>query len=541
MRLPLTDHLTDGPPASRLGPGLLWVLDAAGAVVFALGLAGAVTHLVASEEAGGPWPWIVALAAGGLLRALTIFAATGAGARRARMWKRHLREKAVRAALRAPAGQAAPIGERASTVVDEVEALDGWFSRFEPLSLAARISPILVLAAIAFASPISALILVGALIPFALIMALAGMMAADAARAQFEALGRLSGLFVDRVRALPVVLAFQAEAGEAAKVEGAARGVARRTLTVLRFAFLSSAGLEFFAALSVALVAVYAGFNLLGLLPIPVPEQLDLGRALFVLALAPEVYLPLRRLAGAYHDKQAGQAAAERLAALLDGPSVPPAGGRDVSPSPAIAFEAAQLTYPGGATIGPISFAAPGGKITVLMGASGSGKTSLLSALLGAAPLSAGEVRVDGRRLSSEGSFAGSVAWAGQAPALAPGSVADNIALGRPGASAQAVEMIAAKVGLGPAMAQRGEGLHTQLDERGSGLSGGERRRIGLARAWLKPAPILCLDEPTADLDAQAEAEMIDLLSAMAVGRTVLIATHSEKVAAMADHVVRLP
>lgn len=540
MRFPLSDLLAAGPRSSRLGPGMFWVLDAAGAVVFALGLAGAVTHLSAGV-AGGPWPWLGALLAGAMLRAVSIFAATGAGARRARRLKGFLREAVFRAALRVPAGQAAPIGERAAAVVDEVEALDGWFCRFEPLSFAARISPVLVLGAIALASPISALILVGALIPFALIMALAGMMAAEAARAQFEALGRLSGLFVDRVRALPVVLAFQAEAAEAALVEGAARGVARRTLTVLRLAFLSSAGLEFFAALSVALVAVYAGFNLLGLLPIPVPEQLDLGRALFVLALAPEVYLPLRRLAGAYHDKQAGQAAAERLARLLDGPAVPAAGGEGLPDAPDIAFEAVRLTYPGGATIGPISFTAPAGKVTVLLGASGSGKTSLLSALVGAAPLSAGEVRVDGRRLSSEGSFARSVAWAGQAPALAPGSVADNISLGRPGASAEAMAAIADKVGLAAAMAGRAKGMDTRLDERGSGLSGGERRRIGLARAWLKPAPILCLDEPTADLDAKAEDEMIAVLSAMAGGRTVLIASHSEKVAAMADHVVRLP
>lgn len=539
MPFPLSDHLAAGSRLSRLGPGLFWVLDAVGAVIFALGLAGAVTHL-AALDLGGPWPWLSALVLGAVLRAFANFAATAAGARRARRLKGYLRDRVFRAALRTPAGQAAPIGERAAAVVDEVEALEGWFARFEPLSLAARLSPILVLAAIALASPISALILIGALIPFAVVMALAGMMAADAARAQFEALGRLSGLFVDRVRALPVVLAFQAEAAEAAQVEGAARGVARRTLTVLRFAFLSSAGLEFFAALSVALVAVYAGFNLLRLLPIPVPERLDLGRALFVLALAPEVYLPLRRLAGAYHDRQAGQAAGERLARLLDGPAIPAAGGEGLSEAPDIAFEAVRLTYPGGATIGPISFSAPAGKITVLLGASGSGKTSLLSALVGAAALSAGEVRVDGRRLSSEGSFARSVAWAGQTPALAPGSVADNIALGRPGASAEAVMAIAARVGLGAAMAGRGEGLESQLDERGSGLSGGERRRIGLARAWLKPAPILCLDEPTADLDAEAEAEMIAVLSAMAAGRTVLIATHSEQVAAMADHVVRL-
>ncbi|WP_300573235.1 thiol reductant ABC exporter subunit CydD [Phenylobacterium sp.] len=540
MPFPLSDHLAAGSRLSRLGPGLFWALDAVGAVVFALGLAGAVTHL-ATPDLGGPWPWLSALVLGAVLRAFANFAATAAGARRARRLKGYLRHRVFRAALRTPAGQAAPVGERAAAVVDEVEALDGWFARFEPLSLAARLSPILVLGAIALASPISALILVGALVPFALVMALAGMMAADAARAQFEALGRLSGLFVDRVRALPVVLAFQAEAAEAAQVEGAARGVARRTLTVLRFAFLSSAGLEFFAALSVALVAVYAGFNLLGLLPIPVPERLDLGRALFVLALAPEVYLPLRRLAAAYHDKQSGQAAAERLADLLTGPAIPAAGGESLRTPPEIVFENVQLAYPGGAGVGPISFIAPAGKITVLLGPSGSGKTSLLSLLVGAAHLSAGEVWVGGLRLSETRSFAKAVAWAGQSPVLAPGDVAINLALGCPGVSRERVEAVAGALGLTAALSRRPKGLDTLLDERGSGLSGGERRRIGLVRAWLKPAPILCLDEPTADLDSAAEGEVIAVLSTMAAGRTVLIATHSEQVAAMADHVVRLP
>lgn len=538
MRFPLSEHLAKGPQASPLGPGLLWVLDACGAVLFALGLAGAVTGLLLAGVS--LWPWLALLVAGALLRAVAIFAATAAGARRARRLKRYLREITLRAALRTPAGLATPVGERAAAVVDEVEALDGWFARYEPLGLAARISPVVVLAAVAVASPITALILVGALVPFALIMALAGMMAAEAARAQFAALGRLSGLFVDRVRALPVVLAFQAEAVEALQVEGAARGVARRTLAVLRLAFLSSAGLEFFAALSVALVAVYAGFNLLGLLPIPVPEKLDLARALFVLALAPEVYLPLRRLAGAYHDKQTGEAAAERLAALLRGPAIPSPAETGPDHAPEIAFEKVQIAYPGGAEIGPVSFTAPAGKITVLLGASGSGKTSLLSLLVGAAPLSAGDVRLDDLRLSRARSFARSVAWAGQTPALAPGSVAANIALGCPGGALERLATAARTVGLDQAMARRAAGLDTLLDERGSGLSGGERRRIGLARAWLKPAPILCLDEPTADLDAGAEDEIIGILATLAGGRTVLIATHSERVAAMADHVVRL-
>ncbi|WP_255581442.1 ABC transporter transmembrane domain-containing protein, partial [Caulobacter sp. HMWF009] len=170
--------------------------------------------------------------------------------------------------------------------------------------------PLGLIAVAAVASPISAAILLFALIPFIIAMALAGTATAAQSRAQFTALQRLSGLFLDRVRALPVILAFQAEPRVTRDLERAADQLAERTIRVLRVAFFSSAALEFFAALSVALVAVYCGFNLLRLLPFPVPEQLDLRRAVFVLALAPEVYLPMRRLAAAYHDRQAAEAAA---------------------------------------------------------------------------------------------------------------------------------------------------------------------------------------------------------------------------------------
>lgn len=486
------------------------------------------------------WPWYALIVGGALVRAGAVFAASRLGAVRARRLKRFLRERLMRAALRTPPGQAASLGERVAAVVDEVEALDGWFARFEPLGFASRLTPVLILGAIAVASPIVALILIGALVPFALVMALAGMAAAEASRRQFDALAHLSGLFVDRVRALPVVLAFQAEQAEAAKVEGAARGVARRTLAVLKFAFLSSAGLEFFAALSVALVAVYCGFNLLGLLPFPVPEQLDLPRALFVLALAPELYLPLRRLAAAYHDKQLGQAAAERLADVLDGPSAPEPSSAAIEAAPAIRFEGAAVRHPEGPLIGPVSFTAPAGAVTAILGPSGSGKTSLLSLLVGAAPLADGEVFVGEHPISKVRSVARSVAWAGQTPALAPGSIAYNIGLGRTDAPPGEVAQAARLAGLEPALRQRTDGLATELDERGSGLSGGERRRIGLARAWLKPAPILLLDEPTADLDEAAEHEVIARLRDVAKGRTVLLATHSERLAAQADHVVRL-
>ncbi len=232
-----------------------------------------------------------------------------------------------------------------TVAVDAVETIDGYVARFLPARRAAGLVPLLVLVAVAIASPVSAAILVATLVPFIVVMALAGGAAADESRRQFSALSRLSGLFADRVRALPVVLAFQAEQNEAARLATAAEALRRRTMGVLRVAFVSSAGLEFFAALSVALVAVYAGFNLLGLLPFPSPEKLDLGRAFFVLALAPEFYAPMRRLAAAYHDQQAAETAADRLMAL-ETPPHPASAMPPFATAPGIRFEAVTVRYP---------------------------------------------------------------------------------------------------------------------------------------------------------------------------------------------------
>jgi ATP-binding cassette subfamily C protein CydD len=306
---------------------------------------------------------------------------------------------------------------------------------------------------------------------------------------------------------------------------------------VLQVAFLSSAALELFSALSVALVAVYCGFRLLGLFPVPVPETMDLQRALFCLALAPEFYLPLRRLAAAYHDKQLGEAAAVR-AQKQQPVQRPSSQGTLLDHAPALSFHNVCIAYDAGTQVGPFSFVAEPGQITVLVGASGSGKTSLLKALLGLAPVTSGEVRLDGRDLP-EG-LAASVAWAGQAPVILPASLADNIALADRTASRVQVLAAAQWAGLQPVIDNRPGGLDTRLGERGSGLSGGERRRIALARARLKSSPILLLDEPTSDLDPVAEAEFITLIRQLAEGRTVILATHSEAVAALGRKVVRL-
>ncbi|MBI1682105.1 thiol reductant ABC exporter subunit CydD [Caulobacter hibisci] len=514
---------------------LAWRLaDVAGAAGFAAGLAFGIDAL--TRDLAEALPFLALALVSALVRGALAARANQAGAQAAALAKAHARRQAA-ASLLAPG---APRGGAAVTaVMDGVEALDGYVSRFAPARSASAIAPLLLIGLTAIASPVCAGIQLFTLLPFIVAMALAGMAAADASRRQFLALERLSSLFLDRVRTLPVVLAFQAESRVTAGLAQAAQDLSRRTQAVLRVAFFSSAALEFFAALSVALVAVYCGFNLLRLLPFPVPETLELKRAFFALVLAPEVYAPMRRLAAAYHDRQAAEAAALTLARLPT--PAPAAAPLALTAAPEIRFEGVGVAYAGGeaAVFDGFDLVAPAGQITALLGPSGCGKTTLLNLLTGLAPLSAGEVRVGPARLSEIGAFAADLAWAGQSPLLLAGSLADNLALARPDASRAELEAAARRAGLSDLLDRRG-GLDAPIDERGGGLSGGERRRLGIARALLKPAPILLLDEPTADLDAAAEAAMIAALRMAAAGRTTLIATHSEALAAVADKVVRL-
>ena len=451
-------------PALRHARGL-GLLDGVAAIGFAAGLAFGADAIANHRDPLIFCACLAGVLAAMLLRALLAYASARTGAKAAAGAKAELRADLARSVFGGPRRSA---GEATTALVEGVEAMDGYFARFLPTRMAATALPLLMIAVAAIASPICAAIMLATLIPFIAAMILAGTAAAAEARAQFQALERLSGLFLDRVRALPVVLAFEAEGTTTAALSRSASALAERTLKVLRVAFLSSAALEFFAALSVALVAVYCGFNLLGLLPFPVPEQLDLPRALFVLALAPELYLPLRRLAAAYHDKQLGQAAAERLAGVLDGPSAPEPSSAAIEAAPAIRFEGAAVRHPEGPLIGPVSFTAPAGAVTAILGPSGSGKTSLLSLLVGAAPLADGEVFVGEHPISKVRSVARSVAWAGQTPALAPGSIAYNIGLGRTDAPPGEVAQAARLAGLEPALRQRTDGLATELDERGS-------------------------------------------------------------------------
>ncbi|NYD90990.1 thiol reductant ABC exporter subunit CydD [Sphingomonas melonis] len=524
------------PMRSVRAAAMLWVADAVAAIGFAGGLAGAVVHAVPLAAA---LPWLALALLAGALRGGLALAVADRGAVAGRAATAAVRLRVMRAGMALPPGVTGS-ATLATAAIDAVDMLDGYAARFLPARQAAAIAPFVVLAAIAWASPVAAAILVATLVPFIAAMILAGGAAADRSRRQFVALSRLTETFADRVRALPVVLAFRAEARTAAAIGRASEDLAARTLAVLRVAFLSSGALEFFAALSVALVAVYCGFALLGALPFPAPERLDLGRAFFVLALAPEFYLPMRRLAAAYHERQQADTASERLAPLLVAPAVI-ASPRLIAP-PAIRFDAVTIRYPDTdhAAVARFSLAIEAGETIALLGPSGSGKTSLLHALLGLAPVCDGVIHVDGVPLAPGASLAADAAWAGQQPLILLGTIADAIGLADPAADRARIATVATAAGLGPMLARRPGGLDAPVDARGGGLSGGERRRIGIARALLKDAPLVLLDEPTAHLDAAAEAAMVAALARACTGRTAIIATHSPRLAAIAGRVIRL-
>jgi ATP-binding cassette subfamily C protein CydD len=309
-------------------------------------------------------------------------------------------------------------------------------------------------------------------------------------------------------------------------------------MSVLRVAFLSAFTLEFFATVGTALVAVIIGFRLL-------LGSLSLGEGLFVLLMAPEFYLPLRNLGLSYHARMQGVAAAERIAPLLARPLPGGFAGSHPAPSgpPSIIFEGVSFRY-GGVRGGVIAvdLELPAGSITALAGESGAGKTTLARLLVGLARPESGRILVNGHDLTAlePDSWRSRLAWVPQAPYFTSGTVRENLLLGRPDADENLINTALAAAAADQFISRLPLGLETLLGDRGAGLSGGELRRLALARAYLCQATLVVLDEPTAGLDAENERLVCEALERVACGRTVLVISHREQTLSYTERVAEI-
>jgi thiol reductant ABC exporter CydD subunit len=426
-------------------------------------------------------------------------------------------------------------GELVTTATEGVSRIDAVVARFLPGAAAAAVVPVLVAGTVLVLDPPSGLLLVvtGPLV--VVFLWLVGTRAAASTRKQWATLGRLGALLVDTVRVLPTLVAYGRARAAQRWLGEVSEAYRVSTMRVLRTAFLSGFVLEFGAMLCTALVAVTVGVRLF-------QGDLDLERALLVLLLTPEFFAPLRALGADHHAALEGRPAAERVFALLDLPE-PASGTALVSTRvPDVRLRGVGVRSEGVPVVAGVDLELPPGSRTALVGPSGAGKTSLASVLLGFREPDEGAVLVDGVPLAALDvrSWRARIAYVPERPWLLPGSVADNVRLGRPDAGDRDVERALARASALGFVQALPQGLHTPLGEDAARLSGGERLRLAIARAFLKDAGFVLLDEPTAQLDEGSEGEVLAALDALADGRTLLTITHRTAPLVLHDRVVRL-
>jgi len=429
-------------------------------------------------------------------------------------------------------------GELATIPLEQAEALEAYFSRYLPQQFIVGVLPLVMIAVVMPINWVVGVIflLTGPLVP--VFMALVGMGAASAQRNQFLAMARMGGYFQDRLQGLSTLKLFGQAWQELDNINRIADDFREKTMAVLRIAFLSSAVLEFFSAVAVALVAVYVGLGLLGAIQFGPAQNITLSEALFVLLLAPEFFMPLRQLAIYYHDKAAAIAAADAILGILEQPEVlvrpfvQSSGGvflHSENTHPMIEFDQVDKTYGQRQVLTAINLTISAGEKIALIGESGAGKTTLINLLLGFEAPTHGRVLLAGQQITQEWA-AQHIAWVGQNAGVFHGTLRDNIAIANPGASEQDIVDAAIASGLAEFSEQLPEGLLTPVGERGYGLSGGQIQRLALARAFLKNTEVIILDEPTANLDAGSKTLLLNTIDRLFKDKTLLIASHDAAV-----------
>lgn len=431
-------------------------------------------------------------------------------------------------------------GELVHTITQGVEALDAYFSQYLPQLALAGMLPLAFLAAVFPIDPLSglALLLTGPLIP--LFMVLIGSAAQKQTARQWTALSRMSAYFLDTLQGLVTLKALGRSREQIDRIARVSEQYRETTMGVLRLTFLSALSLELLATIGTAVIAVEVGLRLLY-------GRLGFEAAFFVLLLAPEFYQPLRALGLRFHASMDGVSAAQRIYEVLDAPEPMLHGGSLPAPDPRsapIVFRDVSYTYPGRSepALSHLSMTIHPGKITALVGQSGAGKSTILSLLLGFIRPDAGEILVGGVPLSGIDvqHWRAQIAWTSQQPYLFHGSIVDNLRLACPLADFDAMRSALAQAHLLEWIDAQPLGLETQIGEGGARLSGGQAQRLALARAFLRDAPLLLLDEPTAHLDVQQEQLLQESTRGLVQGRTALVIAHRLSTAAAADEIIVL-
>ncbi|MCX5554651.1 thiol reductant ABC exporter subunit CydD [Streptomyces sp. NBC_00038] len=429
-------------------------------------------------------------------------------------------------------------GELTALATSGVDALDDYFGRYVPQLALSVVVPVAVLARIVTADWLSAAIIAATLPLIPLFMVLIGLATQHRMDRQWRTLARLSHHFLDVVAGLPTLKVFGRAKAQASAIRRITDEYRRATLRTLRIAFVSSFALELLSTLSVALVAVGIGLRL-------VEGGLDLRTGLLVLVLAPEAYAPIRQVGVHYHASVEGLTAAGKIFDVLETP-LPRRGTADVPDLASAPLTISDLTVVRAGRPAPavenLSLTVRPGETVAFTGPSGAGKTTVLSVLLGFTAQTSGSVRVGDRDLTDidPAQWHRHIAWVPQHPHLVAGTIADNVRLARPDATDADVRRALREASALDFTDALPDAERTRLGEGGSGLSAGQRQRIALARAFLTDRPLVLLDEPTANLDGENEAAIVDAVRRLTVGRTVLLTAHRPALLALADRQVAL-
>ena len=437
-------------------------------------------------------------------------------------------------------------GAISTKLLEQVDALDGFISRYYVQRYLVLVTPVIMALATAYYSLLAAaiLLLTAPLVP--MFMILLGNAAASASQKQFTELNRMGGRFLDLVRGIATLRQLNALDRASNSVAHAAERYRDSSMRVLKMAFLSGAVLEFFSALAIALLALYLGLGLLGILPwakgeIPVPYQ----GALFILLLAPEFYAPLRQLGSDYHAKALAEAAITELQPILLQQAWQHNGNQPLSFAAAPAIHINQLSIAGAEgrqRLAPLSIAIAAGERIALQGPSGCGKSSVLDALLGFTPYQ-GEIWLNQQALSEVNlpQWQARLGYMAQQSRFIAASIAENLRLAMPAATDEQLKQVLEQVELWPLISRLPLGLDTLLGERGLGLSGGQLQRLALAQLLLRDAPIWLLDEPAAHLDGATAYRLHQLIGRLSLGKTVIIVSHQLHGLDWLDQVIQLP